>query len=214
MKKKNENKKTSQKASSEKGFPKKAFGKSPDISKMVVIALLSALAFVLMTYAKLPVKYLGFLEMELSDVPAVIAAFSYGPVSGVLVELIKNLLHLPLTSTGGVGELANFLVMSAFVIPAGILRKKKKPVFVFTVCVAAMVICGIIVNMYITVPFYIKVFGGEKVVFGLVQNTIKYIDSVPKLVIIGITPFNVVKGIVDSIAGYYVYKALRKGKMG
>lgn len=188
--------------------------KRPDIKKMVIIALLSALAFVLMTYAKLPVKYLGFLEMELSDVPALIASFSYGPISGILVELIKNLLHLPLTSTGGVGELANFLVMSAFVIPAGIFRKKKKPVFTLVLCVAAMIISGIVVNMYITVPFYIKVFGGEKVVFGLVQNTIKFIDSVPKLVFIGITPFNVVKGIVDSVAGYFVYKALRKGKVG
>ena len=73
-------------------------------------AVLAALSCVLM-YLEFSVPFVpSFLKMELSDLPALIAAFAYGPVAGVLVGLIKNLVHLPVTTTGFAGELANFLL--------------------------------------------------------------------------------------------------------
>ena len=74
-------------------------------------AILSALSFVLMLL-EFPVPFVpDFLKMDLSDLPALIAAFAYGPISGVLVALIKNLLHLPIgiPVTGGAGELAGLI---------------------------------------------------------------------------------------------------------
>lgn len=180
-----------------------------DTKKMVLIALLSAIAFVLMTFVKSPVKYLGFLEFEVSDVPAVIGGLAYGPIVGVAIVLLKNVIHLFFTSTAGVGELANFLVMASYVIPIAVFRKRKNKVLGFVAGTGALVVAGVLVNALITVPFYLKVFGGE-VVFNMVSATIPSIDTVWELVLIGITPFNLVKGIAVSLVGYYTWKAFRK----
>ena len=178
--------------------------------KMVLIALMSAIAFVLMTYVKFPVKYMGFLEFEVSDVPAVIGGLAYGPLVGVAIVLIKNIIHLLITSTAGVGEMANFLVMAAYVLPISIIGRKKHKILGFTVGTASLVVVGIIVNVLITVPFYIMVCGGEAAVIGLASATIPAIDTVWELVLLGITPFNVVKGIAVSLVGYYSWKAFAK----
>ena len=156
-----------------------------DTKKMVLMALLSAIAFVLMTYVKFPVKYLGFLEFEVSDVPAVIGGLAFGPVVGVAIVLLKNAIHLFITSTAGVGELANFLVMAAYVLPIAILGRKKHKVAGFVAGTLALVVAGIFVNVFITVPFYMKAFGGEAV-YNMVNATIPSIDSVWELVLIGI----------------------------
>jgi len=193
----------------EKESEDKMSKKSFDTKKMVSVALLSATAFVFMTYVKFPVKYLGFLEFEVSDVPAVIGGLAYGPLVGVAIVLLKNLLHLFITSTAGVGELANFLVMAAYVIPIAALRKRNNKVIGFVAGTVGLIVIGVLVNTFITVPFYLKVFGGE-MVYNMVGATIPSIDSVWELVLIGITPFNIVKGIVVSLVGYYAWKAFRK----
>lgn len=64
--------------------------------------------------------------MDLSDLPAFIGAFVYGPLAGLLIELVKNLLGLFSTSTGGVGELANFLMGASFSVTAGLIYKGHK----------------------------------------------------------------------------------------
>ncbi len=181
-----------------------------DTKKMVLMALMAAMGFVLMTYVKFPIKYMGFLEFEVSDVPAVIGGLAYGPVVAVAIVLLKNILHLFVTSTAGVGELANFLVMAAYVLPIALFRKKKNKVLGFAFGTLSLLIVGILVNTFITVPFYIKVCGGEAAVFGLAAATIPSIDTVWELVLLGITPFNLVKGITVSLVGYYTWKAFKK----
>ncbi len=179
--------------------------------QMVTLALLSALAFALMMI-HLPFKYLGFLELEFSDVPAVLAALLYGPAAGVVVELIKNIIKALInTTTGGVGELANFLISACYVIPLGFLFKKLKgkykTILSFTAGVTGFIIAGILINYFITVPLYATLFGGIDVVVGAAAATVPAIKDLATIVILGITPFNVVKGIVVSLVGYTVYKA-------
>lgn len=182
--------------------------------QLVTLAMLSGLAYVLMLI-HLPFKYLGFLELEFSDVPAVIAALVYGPVSGVLVELIKNAIKaITATTTGGVGELSNFLISAAYVIPLGLLfarLKGKAGVLVsFAAGIAGFVAAGIAVNYFITVPLYANLFGGMDVVVGVASATVPAIKNLATVVILGITPFNIVKGIIMSLVGYMVYKLFRK----
>lgn len=179
--------------------------------QMVMLALLSALAYVLMMF-HLPFKYLGFLEIEFSDVPAVIAAIAYGPVAGVIVELIKNAIKaITATTTGGVGELANFAILACYMIPLGVISKKLKTkykmVIAFVAAVIGFMIAGIVVNYFVTVPLYAKLFGGMDVVVGAASATIPVIRDLGTIVILGITPFNLVKGITISFIGYFVYKA-------
>ncbi len=83
------------------------------IRTMTMISLLAAVAFVF-AFFEFPVPLSpAFARMDLSDFPALVGAMALGPWAGVLVELVKNLLGLLGTSTGGVGELANFLMGGA-----------------------------------------------------------------------------------------------------
>ncbi|MDF2906499.1 MAG: rane protein-like protein [Herbinix sp.] len=198
--------------------------------QLVTIGLLSALSYVLML-VHFPFKYLGFLEFEFSDIPAVIAALTYGPVAGVVVELIKNLVKaLTASTTGMIGELANFLISSAFIIPVGILHKlrvakKSKTmsnntsgtksrdglymIFIFAVGTIAMATAGALLNYFVMLPLYAKLFGGMDVIVGIASANVSAVKDLASLVIIGITPFNIVKGIYISAIGYYTYRFLR-----
>lgn len=180
--------------------------------QMVVISMFAALSYVLML-VHFPVKYLGFLEMEFSDIPAIVATFAYGPVTGIVIELMKNLIKvITASTTGGSGELANFIVSVGYILPLGLVyhkmnRKGKKCLACLagTVCMA---LTGIVVNYYITVPLYVALFGGSEVVIGACAATLPAIKSLGGIVILGITPFNIVKGILISIIGVLCYKAV------
>lgn len=182
--------------------------------QMVTLAMLSALAYVLMLL-HLPFKYLGFLELEFSDVPAVVASLVYGPAAGVVVELIKNLIKaVTATTTGGVGEMANFLISACYVAPIGVLFKrlkgKGKVVGSFGGGMLGFIIAGIVVNYFVTVPLYASLFGGMDVVIGAAAATVPAVKDLATIVILGITPFNVVKGLLAAIVSYMVYKVFRK----
>lgn len=182
--------------------------------KMVVIGMLSALSYVLML-VHFPIKYLGFLEMEFSDIPAIVATLAYGPGTGIVIELIKNLIKVVTASTtGGAGELANFIVSVGYILPLGLayhkMNGKGKKVFACLAGTVCMVVTGIVVNYYITVPLYAAIFGGPEVVIGACAATIPAIKSIGTVVILGITPFNVVKGILISIIGVLCYKSVGK----
>ena len=92
------------------------------IRKLTGTAMLSAIAYILM-FLEFPIPFLipPFIKMDFSELPALLAAFAYGPLWGVAVCLIKNLIHLLNTQTGGVGELSNFLLGAAFVFSASAL---------------------------------------------------------------------------------------------
>jgi len=179
--------------------------------QIAFIGICAAISFVLM-FVKFPISYLGFLELEVSDVPAAIVAILYGPVSGVLVELIKNVLHLTATSTGMSGELSNFMVSLGYVIPLGLIAKKSKSnknlILGFLLGTIGLALMGMFTNYFITVPLYLSLFG-EEAVMGMVQATIPSIDNLAKLVMIGITPFNVVKGLIISLVTFFLYKGLK-----
>ena len=179
--------------------------------QIALIGICAAISFVLM-FVKFPISYLGFLELEISDVPAVLVTLIYGPVSGVLVELIKNILHLTATSTGMSGELSNFLVSLGFVVPLGFItrrsKSKKNLLFGMIAGTIGMALMGMAVNYFVTVPLYLTLFGKDAVM-GMVQATIPSISSVASLVVIGITPFNIFKGIVISVLSFALYKVIK-----
>ena len=96
----------------------------------IKIALLAAIAFILMLF-QFPVPvFPGFLKIDFSDLPALLGSFALGPIAGMIIEAVKNLLHALIrgTQTGGVGELSNFIVGSTLAVPAGLvfLRQKTK----------------------------------------------------------------------------------------
>lgn len=97
-----------------------------NVRMLTMTAVLSAISFGL-AFLEFPVPLSpSFARMDLSDLPVLIGAFAYGPVSGILIELVKNALQLLTSSTGGIGELANFIMGSSFVVTAGIIYKLRK----------------------------------------------------------------------------------------
>ena len=123
--------------------------------------ILSAAAIALM-YLEFSLPFFpGFLKFDFSEVPALLATFSMGPLTGIVVEFIKNLAHLPASHTAMVGELANFIMGSAFVGVAGLIyrynKTKKGAMISLAAGTAALTISGCLVNYFITIPFYINV---------------------------------------------------------
>lgn len=187
-----------------------------DTRKLVMYGFMGALAYVLMLI-HLPFKYLGFLELEFSDIPAIVVSFAYGPVGGVVVEVIKNAIKaLTASTTGGVGELANLFVSIAYVVPSALIFRKWKGkemgrnVIAGLAGTGCMMAMGIVINYFVTVPLYAKLFGGMEAVIGACAATVPAINSVATVVVLGITPFNLVKGIIISIVGILVYQSTKQ----
>lgn len=191
---------------------------------MTVTAMLSAIAYILMFFDFSIPLVPSFLKMDLSDLPELIGAFSMGPTCGVCVCLIKNLLHLTQTSTGGVGELSNFLLGVAFVLPGGLLyrHKKTKKVAICSSLLGAflMAAISIVSNYFIVYPIYYN-FMPKEVIIGMYNAVLEMFgskkvltDIMPCLVLFN-APFTFVKGLFSVIVTMFVYKPLSpilKGK--
>ena len=178
---------------------------------MVTISLLSALSYVLMLLESPP--FIGFLRLELSDIPAIIGAFHFGPMAGIVIELIKNVIKaITATKTAGIGELANFIISIAYVVPAAFLyrklKKKHHPFLVFGVATIAMTAVGFIMNYLVTIPLYANLYGGMENVIAVAKG-IPGIKDKFTLILYGITPFNIVKGIFLGFVGHYTYRMLK-----
>ena len=129
----------------------------------------------------------------------------------MLIELLKNLLHLLTTHTGGVGELANFIVGSAFVFTAGFLYKRNRTragaVVALACSVAAMVVAGALVNYFITVPLYGVVLGlSTEAIVGMSSAVIPAIHDKLTLIVFAFCPFNLLKGILLTLITLPLYK--------
>lgn len=174
-------------------------------------AMLSAVAFVL-SFFEFPVPLTpSFARMDLSDLPALIGAFAYGPLAGVLIELIKNLLGLLSTQTGGVGELANFLMGAAFVLPAGLIyarKKTKKNAWIG--CLVGSLVMGIaaaLVNYFVLLPMF-SVFMPLEEVIAAFGEILPFIQTKLDVVLYNAFPFNLLKGLCISGITMLIYKKL------
>lgn len=179
---------------------------------IVKVAILSVIAYLIM-FIEVPLFFFpGFLKVDLSDLPALIGGLALGPVAGVMIELIKNILHfITKTSTGGVGEFANFLVGIALILPATILyhRNKTQKGAMIGICIGivSMGIVGALANYYMLLPFYAKIMPLEQIIAWSASAN-KYIVDMKTLVLYGVVPFNIIKGLVVAIFTGFLYKKL------
>lgn len=188
--------------------------------KMTMIGMLSATAFLLMFF-DFSVPFMpAFIKMDLSELPALIGSFALGPVSGVAVCLVKNLLHLLKTSTGGVGELSNFILGATFVYTAGMIykyKKNKKGAIIGSIIGAvAMGVISLFSNYYLVYPVYTKFMPLEAII-GAYQAIYPKVDGLWACLIIFNMPFTFIKGMFSVIITLLVYKRLSpiiKGTMG
>ena len=183
--------------------------------KLAQIGMLSAIAVVLMLF-EIPLPFApSFYEIDFSEVPVLIGAFSMGPMAGVLIELIKIILNLCIngTMTAGVGELANFVIGCAMVLPAALIykaKKTKKGAFVGLVTgTLFMTISGCFINAYVMLPTYAKAFGmpiEALVQMGTAVNA--KITDLLTFVMFAVVPFYLLIGVLVSVIVFLIYKKI------
>lgn len=164
-------------------------------NRLIKISLLSAVSLVLMYFDFPVIPAFSWLKMDLSDVPALLGTFGFGPLVGVTIELIKNILYFFTKGSSIAGVLANFLFGAALVFPAGLIyhRKKSKKTAIIGMIVGTFVmeIAGIFGNIYILLPLY-----------GMKMTA----EQLTQYVLVGVVPFNAVKAIIVNLLTYFVYK--------
>lgn len=188
--------------------------KTFDLRKLVFTALLGALGAVLLKYLCFPLPFMpGFITFDLSDVPALLASLTMGPVSGAAVCLLKNLIGLFTSQTGGVGEISNFLLSCLLVVPAGLIAQKAghttKHVVIACVCGAvSMAGIGILTNYFIVYPLYTTMMPMEAII-NAYSAIYSGADSLIKCLLMFNLPFTFAKGMIAVLACIPLYQRLR-----
>lgn len=188
------------------------------IRALTVTAVLGAIAAVLQLLEfTIPIMP-GFIKMDFSDFPALLASFALGPWSGVGVCLIKNLVKLLTTSSAGIGELSNFLLGCLMVVPAGLIYKHKKTrkfaligTIFGAVCMAGM---SMLTNYYIVYPVY-ATFMPMDLILAAYQAILPRVTTLWQALLIFNVPFTFIKGMLCAVLTFLVYKPLSpilKGK--
>ena len=176
-------------------------------------AMLAAVATILM-YMEFPIPIMpGFIKMDISELPALIASFAYGPLSGIAVCLIKNLIKLPSTSTAAVGELFNFVMGALFVGVAGIAYKKnktRKGAIIGAVAGALiMALVSLPYNYFVVYPAYVVMYHLPlEAIIGMYQAINPNVNGLLACLVTFNVPFTFAKGMVDALLCFLIYKPL------
>ncbi|MBQ9845782.1 MAG: ECF transporter S component [Oscillospiraceae bacterium] len=185
--------------------------KRTDIRKMTSTAMLAAVSTVLMFFSFSVPLMPSFIKMDLSELPALIASFTFGPVSGITVCLVKNLINVFFTTTGGVGEVSNFLLGTMFVAPAGFIyqrmRTKKGAMIASVVGAATMAILSLFTNYFIVYPVYTNIMPLE-VIIGAYSAINPHVENLWQALLWFNVPYTFIKGMLSVVITMLIYKPL------
>lgn len=179
---------------------------------IALMGMLGAMAALLMFF-EIPLVFLApnFYKLDFSELPVMVGTFALGPAAGALIEAVKILIKLLIkpTTTGGVGDLANFVVGCAMAVPAGLLyrahKNKKTAVKSLLLGTLSMTVLGIVVNALVMLPFYSKFMPMETII-NLGAKVVPAVDSVWTFCLFCVGPFNLFKGLVISVITFLLYK--------
>ena len=179
------------------------------------VAIFAAIAGVLMLF-EIPLFFApAFYKIDLSEIPILICTFYLGPVAGVLTEMIKVLIKLLLkgTTTAFVGDFANFAVGCSFILPASMIyhaKKSRKTALIgMIVGTLIMTVFGSLFNAVYLLPKFADLYGMPlDAIIGMGTAVNSKITSVSTLVMFAVVPFNLVKGVIDSLLTFILYKRI------
>jgi len=183
---------------------------SISVQYMTRIAILSAMAAILFL---IEIPVVAFYKLDLSNVPVLIGAFSMGTVPGLVILLIKSLTGMLHSSSMFVGELADFLMGAALMIPASIMyarnKNRKTAAIGMTLGTLCMTVAGVLLNEFVLIPFYINAFGlNIDIIVGMATKALPFVQTRWQLLLYVTAPFNVLKGVVLGIVTFLLYKSL------
>lgn len=183
---------------------------------MIVAGMLSAVAFILM-YIEFPVPMIipSFIKLDISDLPALLGSFALGPVYGVIISFVKNVLIMLLKGSGsaGIGEISNFILGAVFAFSAGLIYKRHKnirgAITGSVIGAAIMAVLSIPSNYFVVYPAYVEFYGMPmNVIIGMYQAILPIVDSLLECLIIFNVPFTFFKGMLDVAICFLIYKPL------
>lgn len=187
------------------------------VSTLVKISILSAIGYILMFISvPLPMLFPEFLKIDISDLTALLGGISLGPIAGITIAFLKNLLQFitGMSTTGGVGEFANFLIGCSFVFTVSYIYSKKRNIQgVIIGLVSGMVVMtvvGCVANYFIILPFYATIGWSIDAVVSMGAAINPAIDSKMSFIIWMIAPFNILKSGLMSLLTLPVYKKTEK----
>lgn len=175
---------------------------------MARIAILAAAASILFL---IEIPIVAFYKLDLSNIPVLLGAFSMGPVPGVIILALKSAIGLLHSSSAGVGELADFVMGAALIVPAAVFyhrnKSRKNAMIGMAIGTVCMVVAGVLMNKWVMLPFYMGAFHMD--MDGIIKAAgVTGVDSEWKLLLLVTGPFNLLKGVVLSIVTALIYKPL------
>ena len=184
--------------------------KNLSVQYLTRIAVLTALASILFL---IEIPVVAFYKLDLSNLPVLLGAFSMGPVPGLIILLLKSLIGMLHSSSMYVGELADFIMGAAFVLPAALIYRRHKTrntaLIGMAVGTVVMIVVAVLVNWKIMIPFYMTAYGlPMEAVVGMATKAVPFVDTEWKLLLCVTAPFNLLKGVVLSSLTFVLYKHL------
>lgn len=184
--------------------------KTMSIQVIARIAVLTALASILFM---IEIPVVAFYKLDLSNLPVLLGAFAMGPVAGTIILALKSFIGMMHSTSMYIGELADFIMGAAIVLPAAWIYRRRKSrktallgMAVGTIC---MIIVAVLVNWLIMIPFYMNAYGMPmEAVIGMATAVLPFVDTEIELLMFVTAPFNLLKGIVLSALTYVLYKHL------
>ena len=179
--------------------------------RVTITAMFGAIATILMFF-ELPIPFMPpFLKFDPSSVPILIGSFILGPAAGVVMVFIKAFVHFFSSTTGGVGELADFIITSSFVVTAALVYRrfhtKKGAIMACVAGTVAIAFAGVLANKFLILPFYSTVMPLEAI-FKMCAAVNPLIVDTNSYLFFGVLPFNILKGVAVSLLTFPVYKKL------
>lgn len=199
-----------------KGRSKSKFNYTKLIARSAIFGAISTILYVVPIFnIKLPFLP-PFLSLHFDEIPAFIAGYAYGPLTAFVTIFIKTIIKLPFSSTMCVGEIMDLVLSSVFVLSATFTYKKMrnfKGVFLgFAIGLVLQNIAGLLLNIYVMLPFYIAVMGFSE----------SYLLEVCKAANANITdlswsyglycvlPLNLIKDALVLTLTFFIYRLLHK----
>ena len=183
-------------------------------SYLTKIAILSAMSVILYLFEFPLPLFPDFLKIDITDLPAIMGTLIAGPVAGIFIELIKNIIHaITLGHTNGIGEFANFFVGISYIIPLGLLirNKTKKSYILGSIAgIITMLVVACFLNYYFLMPAYAELYGVSiQSLIDVAHKINPNITTLRDYVFFAVAPFNIIKAVLISLLGYLVYKSTK-----
>lgn len=184
--------------------------KTLSVQYLTRIAVLTALASILFLIS---IPVVAFYHLDLSNVPVLLGAFSMGPLPGLVILFLKSLIGCLKSSTMYVGELADFIMGAAFILPAAWIYRRQKnrkgALIGMMVGTIGLIVVGCLTNLYMMIPFYMNAFGMPmQSIIDMCAKALPFVDSEWKVIAFVTAPFNLLKGVVLCVLTYLIYKPL------